>query len=104
MTDSSGDDNGDGLESQLEAENLELTLATLRAERARLVAQYERRIAEVGRAIERVEAAAIVRDQPAPKEKPSKGKEPAEGKAAPKPQPRARAPRKSPPRKPHGSR
>jgi hypothetical protein len=103
MSDSPGNDNG-GLESQLEAENLELTLATLRAERDRLVAQYERRITEVGRAIERVEAAAIARDQPAPKEKPRRKKEPAEAKAAPKRQPRARTTRKTSPRKPDGSR
>jgi len=103
MTGSPGQGSNDSVELWLEAQGPEVTLAALRAERDRLMAQYERRIAEVNQAIERAEA--ITRASPASeRRKPGRRRDrSAEAKQAPRRRPQARSPRTTRAKKPGGS-
>jgi LPS O-antigen subunit length determinant protein (WzzB/FepE family) len=62
MTDSATP--ADGAELMLRGQALELTLAALEAERERVTAKYDRRIAQVRDAIERAEAAKATPAEP----------------------------------------
>jgi hypothetical protein len=103
MTGSPSQGSNDSVELWLEAQGPEIALAALRAERDRLMAQYERRIAEVDQAIERAEA--IMRSSPAAGEhKPGRRKDrSAEAKQAPRRRPQARSSRTTRAKKPGGS-